>query len=384
MPCRFFGAPLTTSDISSAGVIGLSVTLQLARRGYSVTVIARELPGDWDIDYASPRAGAHFRPVPVKTAQDAFENTLMRESYAELRRIADDHLAKDAGVAFIPAVEYFDTAPAAEELSMFAAWPQYRQLTPEEIPGAAGLVGGIEAGLTYSAWVIDTPAYLQWLRRQAESCGAVFVRARLGAPQEAAFVAQQHRPELALPRVVVNASGSGFNDPDCFPSRGQFMLISNSYHSTVSHHSADGHSTVVIPRPLGGAVIGGTKEPNNWSPNNSQAAIDEILRRVAAVCPDLPQPPAEDPSTAPGIHIKQAYIGRRPMRKGGLRLEKEDVAILKTCEDGLDNEPSVISVVHCYGAGPNGYKIGWAAASRAAALVDECFTAQGSTKSCTS
>ena len=298
----------------------------------------------------------------------------MRESYEELKRIADDPDKRDAGVAFIPAIEYFDTAPTEDELAMFAAWPQYRLLNADEIP-SAGAASSIKAGLAYYAWVIDSPVYLKWLQRQAESLGAVFVRTRLGAAEEAAFVAQQHRQVLALPKVVVNASGRGFRDANCFPSRGQFMLISNDYHSTVSHHSADGHSTVIIPRPHGGTVIGGTKEPNNWSPNNSPSAIDEILRRVAVVCPDLPQAFADAPSSAPTIQVQQAYIGRRPMRKGGLRLEKEVLAILKTSDNGLKNEETAISIVHCYGAGPNGYKIGWAAASRAAALVDQCFTA---------
>ncbi len=176
------------------------------------------------------------------------------------------------------------------------------------------------------------------------------------------FVAQQHRQVLALPKVVVNASGRGFGDANCFPSRGQFMLITNDYHSTVSHHSADGHSTVIIPRPHGGTVIGGTKEPNNWSPNNSPSAIDEILQRIAVVCPDLPQAFTDAPPSAPTIQVQQAYIGRRPMRKGGLRLDKEVLAILKTSDNGLKNEEAAISIVHRYGAGPNGYKIGWAAA----------------------
>lgn len=297
----------------------------------------------------------------------------MRESYEELKRIADDPKEKEAGVAFIPALEYFDTAPTEDDLAMFAAWPQFRLLKPDEMPSTE-IVSSITAGLTYSAWVIDSPIYLKWLQRQAESLGAIFARTRLGAAQEAAFVAQQHRQDLALPKVVVNASGRGFGDANCFPSRGQFMLISNDYHSTVSHHSADGHSTVVIPRPFGGTVIGGTKEPSNWSPNNSQPAIDEIIRRVVTVCPDLPQALANDPSSTPAIHVQQAYIGRRPMRKGGLRLEKEVVGVYKTSENGLENEQSSISIIHCYGAGPNGYKIGWAAATRAVALVDQCFT----------
>ncbi|KAH8710967.1 D-amino-acid oxidase [Beauveria bassiana] len=362
--------------VIGAGVIGLSITLHLIRRGYPVTVVARELPGDWDIDYASPRAGAHFRPVPVKTKQDAFENTMMLETYEELKRIADDPDIEDAGVALITAVEYFDTTPTEDELDMFAVWPEYRLLEPDEMP-TEGTAKSIKAGMTYSAWVIDTPTYLGWLQGQAESLGAIFVRSRLGAVQEAAFVAQEHRPDLAMPKIVVNASGTGFGDTRCFPTRSQYMLISNSYHSTVSHHSADGHTTVVIPRPFGGTVIGGTVEPHNWSPNNSRLAIEKILRRVAAVCPDLLQVPADDSSLPPAINVRQAYIGRIPMRKGGLRLEKEVITFNLPSEDSLDNELSSMSIVHCYGAGPNGFKIGWAIASRATSLVDQCCAASG-------
>ncbi|KAJ2971169.1 hypothetical protein NQ176_g7828 [Zarea fungicola] len=356
--------------IIGAGVIGLSIALQLARRGYRVTIIARELPGDWDIDYASPRAGAHFRPVPVKTAQDAFENQLMRETYEELKRVADDANTRSAGVDFIPAVEYFDTALGEEDLAMFSAWPGYRLLGPSELP-SSDTASSVKTGLTYSAWVINSPIYLKWLQHEAELLGAVFLRARLVAIPEAAFVAQQHRPDLLPPKTVVNASGMGFGDPDCFPSRGQFMLVSNEYSRTVSHHSADGHSTVIIPRPLGGGcVVGGTKEPNNWSRSNSKSAVEEILRRIETICPDLPQRSTDHGSKPPSIHVQEAYIGRRPMRRGGLRLEKETIEILSTADDGLTNNKSTLDIVHCYGAGPSGYKIGWAAASRAADLVE--------------
>lgn len=83
----------------------------------------------------------------------------MRESYEELKRIANDPNEKYAGVAFIPAIEYFDTPPTEDDLAMFAAWPQYRLLNADEMPG----LEAINAGLTYSAWVIDSPAYLKRL-----------------------------------------------------------------------------------------------------------------------------------------------------------------------------------------------------------------------------
>lgn len=47
----------------SAGVSGLTTALLLAREGkHNVTVVAKHMPGDYDIEYASPWAGANYLP----------------------------------------------------------------------------------------------------------------------------------------------------------------------------------------------------------------------------------------------------------------------------------------------------------------------------------
>lgn len=121
------------------------------------------------------------------------------------------------------------------------------------------------SGLTYEAWVVNSPVYLGWLKEEAEKLDVVFSRHPLGAIEEALFVVNALPSDIPRPTAIINASGMGFADNDCFPSRGQFLLLKNCYDKTVSHHSADGHSTVIIPRPLGGgSVVGGTKEPHNW------------------------------------------------------------------------------------------------------------------------
>jgi len=50
----------------SAGVIGLTTALLLADNPkYSITVVAKHMPGDYDIEYASPWAGANYLPYVV-------------------------------------------------------------------------------------------------------------------------------------------------------------------------------------------------------------------------------------------------------------------------------------------------------------------------------
>ena len=48
--------------VIGAGVSGLTTALQLAKRGISVTVVAKHMPGDYDIEFASPWAGANYLP----------------------------------------------------------------------------------------------------------------------------------------------------------------------------------------------------------------------------------------------------------------------------------------------------------------------------------
>ena len=52
--------------VSSAGVAGLTTSLLLSRNtSYKITVVAKHMPGDYDIEYASPWAGANYLPSVV-------------------------------------------------------------------------------------------------------------------------------------------------------------------------------------------------------------------------------------------------------------------------------------------------------------------------------
>ena len=59
-------ATATATDILrqlSAGVAGLTTALLLCRnQNCKITVAAKHMPGDYDIEYASPWAGANYLP----------------------------------------------------------------------------------------------------------------------------------------------------------------------------------------------------------------------------------------------------------------------------------------------------------------------------------
>lgn len=49
--------------ICSAGVAGLTTAVLLSEQdNVNITVLAKHMPGDYDIEYASPWAGANFMP----------------------------------------------------------------------------------------------------------------------------------------------------------------------------------------------------------------------------------------------------------------------------------------------------------------------------------
>ncbi|RAH42617.1 FAD-dependent oxidoreductase [Aspergillus brunneoviolaceus CBS 621.78] len=366
----------TSVIIVGAGVIGLSSAIRLAQTGHRVTIISKEFPGDLHIDYASPWAGAHFRPVPSTKPEDRLEETLMRETYRELERLSAIH--PEASIQFVPGVEFFDVAdpayfdPKLTQENGYASWPGFRVLESREYPQGHE---SIKLGVTYTAWVLNSPMYLRWLERQAEKLGVQFICRDLVALEEAVFVYREqeyHKDRGIL--AVVNASGRGFDDPQSYPSRGQFIAVANRCDKTVSHHWSDGSTTVIIPRPLGGGtIIGGTKEPNNWSHVISDNATTSILSRAAALCPELLGGQEDRTSPTLGFDVREVYIARRPMRHGGLRLEKGHLVFQDTAENGMKNEQESVPVVHCYGAGPSGYKLSWGIADRVDDLVSLCI-----------
>jgi hypothetical protein len=61
--CRVTQLPRTLTDSCSAGVIGLTTAMLLSRdKRFNITIVAKHMPGDYDIEYASPWAGANYLP----------------------------------------------------------------------------------------------------------------------------------------------------------------------------------------------------------------------------------------------------------------------------------------------------------------------------------
>ncbi|KAE8155012.1 Fcf1-domain-containing protein [Aspergillus avenaceus] len=320
-------------DHFEAGVTGLStaLTLQTQYPTHKIHLITRDLPSSQSPNYASPWAGAHYRPIPGRTPQLLREETQARKTYAHFKTLSQD---PSSGVQRIEAIEHLEDPPP-EYLDTDAVRHCYghldgfRYLAEEEKPA------GVKWGVRYDSFVVNSPVYCAYLLRRFVLAGGVVREYEVVDPREGFYLAQ------AEVGCVVDCSGMGFGDEKCFIIRGQTCLVRNPCNATITRQNADGSWSFCIPRPLhGGTIIGGTKQPRNYDPFPSLETRETLLRNAQKWFP-----------FAEGVDqfdVIRDIVGRRPAREGGMRIEAEKVA------EG--------TVVHAYGAGGRGYEISWGVA----------------------
>ncbi|OJJ97454.1 hypothetical protein ASPACDRAFT_45544 [Aspergillus aculeatus ATCC 16872] len=82
--------------VIGAGVAGLTTALLLSTKpGYKTVVAAKHMPGDSDIEYASPGAGANYMPVSIRNTEAAEWD---KHTWGPLEHLAKNH--PEEGVHF--------------------------------------------------------------------------------------------------------------------------------------------------------------------------------------------------------------------------------------------------------------------------------------------
>lgn len=261
----------------------------------------------------------------------------------------------------------------------------FRVLRPDELPDDR-----VTLGFEYDTWCVNPMVYCAFLLNRFVYRGGRVVRGEIRDPREvfaAASLAappppqQQHvddndngntKEEEQEEVVVINASGQGFHDPAVFVTRGQTCLVAHRAPATVTRQNADGTWTFCVPRNFeGGTVIGGTKEVGSWDPAPSVAVRERLLRDFVATYPRIlassssssSPPDAEKKkkekkdAEVNALTVLQDVVGRRPTRRGGARIETEEVAPGRR-------------VVHAYGLGGRGFEMSWGVAEMVRELVE--------------
>ncbi|KAF4499816.1 D-amino acid oxidase [Fusarium agapanthi] len=342
-----------TIVVVGAGVIGLSTALRVQEQTISqsdppsVVIIAREFPSQTSINYATPWAGAHYRPCPGNAPQLLQEAVWAKKTYDTLDSWSEkDKLA--AGVEFMPGEEFFENpgpeyVDAAKDVSqsVYAHLGSSFELFSSSELSAMG--DSLQLGFRYRSYSLNSPLYASFLQRRFQNRGGRVRQYTLASLEEVFWIEDSVK-------AVINCSGMGFGDPKVFPIRGQTCLVRNPISKTITRQNSDGSWSFAIPRPLeGGTIIGGTKEPHNWDPYPSADTRQTLLSNAAKWFPFG--------SESDRFDVVRDIVGRRPAREGGLRLKLERL------------RPSV--VVHAYGVGGRGLELSWGIADEVVSLLQK-------------
>ena len=303
--------------VVGSGVIGLTTAVVLAESGRRVRVWTRE-PAERT---TSAVAGALWWPYRIEPEVLVGEWALQSLSvYEELAARPEE-----TGVRMVEGVH------GETVLDGLGSWAA-------RVPGLRAATAGEYAGVGLWARLplIDMPVHLVWLRERFARAGGT--------------VEQQHVTDLAeVPApVVVNCTGLGARelvpDPGMWPVRGQLVVVENPGVTTWLTSGESGNkATYYFPQP-GGLILGGTTEDGDWSLTPDPAVAEAIVRRCAALRPEIA-----------GARVIDHRVGLRPAREA-VRLERELL-------------PGGRVLVHNYGHGGAGVTVAWGCAREAAELA---------------
>lgn len=194
-------------------MIGLSTALRIQQSlspAQSVLLVARDFPSDTSVNYASPWAGAHYRPVPGSSPQALREAGQAQRTYEFMKRVAADE--PGAGVKFIQGVEHLEAPPneyldAQSVLNVYEHLDGFRHLTSDEMPE------GVKWGVQYRSYVVNSPVYCAHMLRKFVLKGGDTRQYTLANIKEAFSLASNVN-------AVINCSGVGFEDSKSFIIRG--------------------------------------------------------------------------------------------------------------------------------------------------------------------
>ena len=294
--------------VVGAGVIGLSCAIRLAEGGFEVAVFARDLP----LETTSSVAAAIWYPY-LSAPEDRVAGW-SRTTYEEFAKLAEVE----------PAVEL---RHGREFLTERTPDPRWADVLPD-LTRVGSPPPGFVDGWSFTAPVIDMPAYLPALVKRLEAAGGTLTRAALsGLPTGA--------------DLVVNCTGLGArltaSDPTVTPVRGQVLTVEPcGLTDWLIADRAPDELTYVIPRP-NDVIVGGTSQPGDWNLTVEEKTTEQILARAAELVPQLRK-----------AKIIRQRVGLRPARPA-IRCE-----LVRT----RAGEP----IIHCYGHGGSGVTLSWGCA----------------------
>ena len=263
--------------VIGCGCVGLATALLLQRRGWSVTVYARDLP----CHTTSAVAGALWAPFAVADSDRCGEDFAGRLETA--CRLSHQYFLAMTGERYgVRWIENYSIAAgpqpwSRESLAIQDLFRDREELKPGENPFPAPYAE------RFSTLMIDMPIYLDALVCDLNQAGGRIVQQAFGSAEEL----------LDLPEpVIMNCTGLGsaalFYDRELMPISGQVTLIRPQPEIDYALVWRDEH-LIMIPRK-GGILLGGTFRPNDWSLLPSQAEEERVLSGHARIFGNMKGP----------------------------------------------------------------------------------------------
>jgi glycine/D-amino acid oxidase-like deaminating enzyme len=264
----------TRYAVIGCGAVGLATARLLQRRGYDVTIYAKDLPPDT----TSNIAGALWLPTSVYDERKV--TTEFRTQYEQACRFSyrffQNMVGAGYGVQWHP-VYNLSTHPPAEGIAQ-GALASIRDLFPEtKTHHDPNRFFGYPYAQQYHAMVIEPHIYLNAVLRDFQIAGGKIVVREFA----------NRKDVLALPEpVIVNCTGIGakdlFHDSELMPIKGQLTVLLPQPEIDYCVIANDQGTLYMFPRS-DGIVLGGTFERDVWSLEPNQSEIQRILEGHAKI-----------------------------------------------------------------------------------------------------
>ncbi|CAD6444867.1 94acf180-6ebf-49b3-bb3f-57fdfe948467 [Sclerotinia trifoliorum] len=422
--------------ILGAGISGLQTALSLLTSSSTssskpkITIIAKHFPGEKDANYCSPWAGADWRSHASRKEEDrrlrGWEEVTYKRWIEVIEREKEEKMLengkKDArmeevepkkdhqevGIAITPSLYFLGANYHGSEIDENGVWFQdvvqgYQELNPSDPTEnnselhsyPKGILGeGIRKGVYFNTVCVDVDKYLAYLLLRIKALGAIITRSEIntnggleGVVRSCKVLARENGVAGDVD-VLINCTGLAagkFVEKDerekLFPVRGQVLMLKGETKvckTLVTDLGEEGDELLyVIPRPGSGrSVVGGRKQAYSWDSNPDSQLTERILQRLK----DIGW--ADDFMDENGdIEVLDTYVGFRPGRKGGVRVEIE-VEVKADGEEWRKEEGEMIGekgqarkiedvfVLHNYGHGSGGYQCSIGCAEEIVRLIE--------------
>ncbi|RYP75637.1 hypothetical protein DL770_007370 [Monosporascus sp. CRB-9-2] len=342
--------------VIGAGVSGLTSAYLLSKeKDNAITVVAKHMPGDYDIEYASPWAGANngnLAEQPLGTPDMARDEAPRNGSAGGRYPYTDRVYRREKDLEKLRRGGYSYDGLFTENPWYGPLFDDFRELPKDELPE------GIASGCEFSSVCINTALYLPWLLGKCRANGVVFRRGQLKHVSEAAAMSRTG----ASADIVINTTGlmasrlGGVMDQSLYPIRGQIVVVRNEAPHMLTTSGTDDSDEeifyIMMRAAGGGTILGGTYQQGQWESQPDPNIAMRIMRRAVEMVPEL-----SDGKGVQGLDIVRHGVGLRPGRKGGVRIEKEKIGDTW--------------VVHNYGHAGWGYQGSYGCAEGVVELVRE-------------